>query len=943
MPPFPARCAGFLLAFFLFAFFPPFQVRTAAQSSVQNSGARTVRVAVYNNSVYGFRDKSGIWRGIDIECMTNISIRAGFKVEFIDSTLDPDFLGSLDRGVYDIVADVVKNPAREARYLFGENEQGSSSATLAVRADDERWEFGNVNQLSHMTVGLVRSNANSGEFSVWCRAHGVSPAIRYFPDIPEMSRALRSGAIDGEVYGVLYGREIQNNPRTIMQFLPRPYYYVFRRDDRDLKNSVDEAMAQILVENPYYLSDLKNKYFSQLSTRMLPFSSAEKRYIASHPAIRVAVLRDDAPYYSRTARGAEKGILPDYLTLISSASGLKVSYSVCDTQKEAVEAVRQGRAEVLGIFSGGIIAAAQDGLALTESFSPTNTVLIAHMGRDIGQIRTVAVEQRSSETVQSLVEGGISKAEFIGCNTAPECFHALRAGRTDAIICSLPSASWILNQTNASQFSLTPLPGVTLELCGAVAADNRILCGILNKCIAGTKGSFGGIVTHDTVEEGSWISFISRIPPASIAIVTALLFALVLALILALLALRRRQNERAAVLAVQAETERERIQVEAMQRTAEERNQFFSNISHDMRTPLNAIIGFSNLAESRAVSPELRSYLAKIRLSGNLLLGLVNDTLTISKMRNGKLELSPEAVSTDEITQTIVASIGPNAEKKGIVFAVDDSGLRPRYILADKLNLQKIFLNLLSNAVKFTPPGGHVWYTLKDEPAGAADPDIAITVRDDGIGMSQEYQSRLYEPFTQERRSGYESMGTGLGLSIVKQLVDLMGGSIEVSSQMNRGTAFTVRLHFSEAGAPAEGSPASAGAPREKLRGRKILLCEDNQLNQEIASALLKDAGMTVVVAANGREGLDMLAESPVGDFCAVLMDLRMPVMDGYEAAQRMRALPRPDVAALPIIAMTADAFEDDVQKCISAGMNGHIAKPIDIDQMLALISTAIG
>jgi len=371
------------------------------------------------------------------------------------------------------------------------------------------------------------------------------------------------------------------------------------------------------------------------------------------------------------------------------------------------------------------------------------------------------------------------------------------------------------------------------------------------------------------------------------------------------------------------------------------KDQFFSSISHDMRTPLNAVLGFTKLARLPGVSEsEKDTYLEKIESAGNLLLALINDTLTLSKASSGKIKPRPEPCRTSELGNSILPAVAELAEREGVSFIVDTSGYRERTILIDRLNTEKIFLNLLTNAVRYTPAGGHVWVSVRDDPAGAKDADLVFVIRDDGIGMSKEFLEHVYEPFAQENRPGYESAGTGLGLAIVKQMVDLMGGSIQIDSEENKGTEVTVRLRFEEV-TDVEAKPArkpELSKHEETLRGKKILLCEDNALNREIAGAMLRNQGVEIQEAVNGEIGLEIFRDSAVNEFDAVLMDLRMPVMDGLEATRRIRALDRPDAKTVPIIAMTADAFTDDVRKCLEAGMNGHLAKPVIPEKLYEIL-----
>jgi len=285
------------------------------------------------------------------------------------------------------------------------------------------------------------------------------------------------------------------------------------------------------------------------------------------------------------------------------------------------------------------------------------------------------------------------------------------------------------------------------------------------------------------------------------------------------------------------------------------------------------------------------------------------------------------------------------ADQKHIAIDVDISAMPDKIIMADRLNLEKIFLNLLTNAVRYTPEGGHVWFTVVQDAMDATDTprlSYTITVRDNGIGMSPEYLPHAFEPFSQEKQTGYDSTGTGLGLSIVNQLVTLMGGTVQVESTKGKGTTFTVHLSFAEGMKSKAAEHKVSAKKNETLAGKKVLLCEDNSLNREIAVALLNERGIETVTAADGQQGVQKFSESDREEYACILMDIRMPVMDGLEATERIRALNRSDAKIIPIIAMTANAFADDVQACLDAGMNGHVSKPISPEQLFKTIQEVI-
>ena len=370
------------------------------------------------------------------------------------------------------------------------------------------------------------------------------------------------------------------------------------------------------------------------------------------------------------------------------------------------------------------------------------------------------------------------------------------------------------------------------------------------------------------------------------------------------------------------------------------KDRFFADISHDMRTPLNAVIGFSALAREPSLPlPAKNEYLAKIQSAGKLLLDLINDTLTISKADSGKLKLVLTPVATETLLTSIMDAVRVLAAQKGVNLLLDKTAYTPRTILADRLSVQKVFLNLLNNAVRFTPRGGHVWVKVRDGASSDRQVQLLFEIRDDGIGIGPEFLPHLYEPFAQEQRSGFEGTGTGLGLAIVKQLVDTMGGTVQVDSVKEQGTTFTVQLSFQEAAAEQAVEPPPVSVEDYGfLRGRKILLCEDNEVNRQIACAILARRGIEVDTAVNGRLGVDKFAASMPGTYSVILMDLRMPVLDGLAATRVLRRLEHPEAKTIPIIAMTADVFPETVQQCLEAGMNAHIGKPIDAQLLYRLL-----
>jgi signal transduction histidine kinase/ABC-type amino acid transport substrate-binding protein/ActR/RegA family two-component response regulator len=917
------RTAAFLFSILILLTCLPSSVSAA------DTGRQTVNVGILVYPGYAEEDENGVWTGYDAEMMENIAQHCNIEVHFVQIRSMQDADQGLADGTLDIAGNVALNDERQQTYLFSDYSQGVSFTSIVMRKDDTRIDYGDIEALSKLSFGVLAGFPES-EFDTWCSSHGISPKKTIYSDSESAFSAVDSQDVDA----IVLGDDYIPGYRKVLSFSQVPYYYIFRKQDTALKSQVDAAMSQILLENPLYQNTLREKYGIS-SVENVAYTSAENEYIAAHPDISVAVIEKDKPYFSYDAAGNPKGIIPDLYKVIAENTGFHFTFKSYPAHKDAASAVLNGEADVLAMYSNGIPYAYSDGFRLSAPYATIDLVMISRSGEKSSEIRRIAIKNRSIGMVKKSIESSFKNVEYIACDTASDCFDALQENKADALIVALPSATYLINQTNSSAYSFIPLAGAGVDICAAVAFDNVTLGNIMSKGVSASTRLFNGIEANNTVSESSLQTFFARIPAVVLAISAIASILIIMVLVWSVISLLRSRKTKIAAV-------RARAEAEASERSAEEKNSFFSNISHDMRTPLNAVIGFAGLAENAPDIKKKNEYLSKIKSSGQLLNSLIDDTLTLSKGNSGKLELHPTKIETEDIGRTITETIRSSAAAKNITFTVDKSEYRPRTIYADELNLQKIFLNLLTNAIKYTPEGGHVWVKIWDEPAGSPEPDTVFTIRDDGIGISPDFLPHVFEPFMQEKRHGYESVGTGLGLSIVKQIVDLMGGTIKVKSVQNQGTEFTVRLHFLEIKNPSSAAADHVRSEETDLTGRKILLCEDNELNREIAVAILEDRGMTVEAAVNGQIGLEKFSKSSPGYFDAILMDIRMPVMDGYETVKAIRQLDRPDAVTVPIIAMTADAFSDAIQKCLDSGMNSHIAKPVDPEKIYAVLSELI-
>ena len=378
--------------------------------------------------------------------------------------------------------------------------------------------------------------------------------------------------------------------------------------------------------------------------------------------------------------------------------------------------------------------------------------------------------------------------------------------------------------------------------------------------------------------------------------------------------------------------------VEREKKANNAKTEFLSRMSHDIRTPLNAILGFvAIMRDSSTIDPIFRANLNKIDVSGRYLLGIINDVLDMSKIESGKVELHVQNTDYAALLSGVLEIFSGEAERKGIDLCAKFSLNEVRFLMIDPLRIRQIFSNLLSNAIKFSNSGTTVWWTAEEKRLESGLVQVVSTVTDQGCGMTPEFLKNVFEPFSQEQNihSG-ETPGTGLGLSIVNRLVNLMGGTVAVKSEPGHGSAFTVTLSFPEGedSGVQRGTGIAEICGETGLQGKRILLCEDNSLNREIAVTLLTSKGAICEEAENGKTGLEMFVASPVGYYDAILMDIRMPVMSGLKASAAIRALDRKDAQTVPIIAMTANAYDEDIQECLGVGMNAHLSKPFEPEQL---------
>ena len=678
----------------------------------------------------------------------------------------------------------------------------------------------------------------------------------------------------------------------------------------------------------------QRRYAANFPARLvnIQFSDRDLEYLKKRKTITVAVPENWYPFYCKeTSQKNHVGIMVDILDKIKDFTGLDFSYVYAKNYSDAVHLVQRGKADILGFFLGDENDAAQLGLALSASYVSANNIIV----------RNKACSYPAPGLVGALVESqrfpsGISAEKIRSYPGIKEALAAVNSGEADFIY-GLSSKM----EQDISRYHFTNLAPVTLvndqsaiSFALPTPVDPDLLT-VLNKAINNLSESERTVIRNRNLEsigvnEFSLTDFIYANPLQFMFIVMFVLSVLFTALLLAI-------GARMKATVIQGNLKR----AEAANLA---KSEFLSRMSHEIRTPMNGIVGMSTIAMQNIDNTDkIKDCLEKVIMSSKHLLALINDVLDMSKIESGKVELRHESFNFRAFLQDLENLYGEQAKSKGISYETILASDLEVQIIGDSLRLNQVLSNLLSNALKFTPAKGMIKLRVSKTGEDQENVYLRFEVIDTGCGIAEENYDKIFESFEQENVDvTYKYGGTGLGLSIVKRFTGLMGGGIHVTSVQGSGSTFTVDLPFGkikESGKPTRFSDINGRNDLAKdcyavdydFKGKRILLVEDNELNREIAEELIGVTGASVESAEDGVQAVEMFKESAEGYYDLILMDVQMPHMDGYEATRCIRALGRSDAQKVPIFAMTANAFAEDVQKSREAGMNAHISKPLNI------------
>ncbi|MBQ3902876.1 MAG: transporter substrate-binding domain-containing protein [Lachnospiraceae bacterium] len=902
----------------------PYSITSAASSS-----RRTVRAGFFESEGYAYRDLNGSFRGYDVELLEEIGAYGNMNIEISVLSSVSEAESMLSGGSIDVLVDFLKTPEREEKFIFSENAVVTEASCIYVRADETRFKRDDIAAVAGMRIGCASDSGFIAPFEKLCSENGIKPDLKYYQSDEEA----RNGLIRGEVDGVLIGGMVPAGFKRLIAFSQESAYFMFRKTDTALRDDFDSAMEGILTDKPAFLSDLYQKYVTTSVDDMAPLTTGEEIFLNSKRSFSVGLIEDVEPFSIKGDGKMPEGILPEYYEVLSKKLNVKFNYVFYSSTEDALSALRNGELDIYAHYYGDAITATEDGVLVTEPYISMECGAITKSDMK-GEIKKAVVTPR---TLKCLNEQLGDKVELAVVDSVADGYRAVVRGTADAYIGSVTAVTWAFNQHSLKGVKLSVIPKTYLPIAGAVSPENRDLYTAVNKAIRASSSDFISISAQCSVMNSENIgTLFENIPRGLVIAIVVIIFGLIVSLMLAVILLVRNQKAK--------------ISVEAGRQSNEKRNEFFSGISHDMRTPLNAIIGFSDIAIETKDEKKVNEYLYKIKLSGQVLLNLINDTLMISKMQSGKMVLHPESFRLSSFLEESMVPVDAMAEENGI--RIEKYFPERDYIIStDRTALQKILMNFSTNAVRYSKEDGTVWITVSVVETDERNVSLVFVVRDNGIGMSEEFMEHMFETFAQEDPQNAKK-GTGLGMAIAKQFADMMDGDIKVESEVGKGSCFTVSFLLpgfivneekvekditekSAAVLQGEENKSDPAAEIDRiLQGKRILVCEDNELNRDIEEKVLERKGMEVTMACDGKEGLETFKGSGVGHenggFDFILMDMRMPVMDGNEATKAIRELDRSDAKRIPIVMLSADIFSDEVERSREIGVTRYLAKPIN-------------
>lgn len=910
------------------------------KAAAETAPVKVVRVGSFEDT-FNFCNEKGARKGYGYELLQTLSGYTGWQFEYV--TCDwSDCFEKLKNGEIDIMGDISYTEDRAEEMLFSDEPMGEEKYYLYADFSRTDISASDFKTLNGKKIGVLMGTEPEEMLTEWEEKHGIKTEHVNISDNEDVKQKLANHEIDCFVsLEEAFWAELGIS--TMTRVGESSIYYAINKDRPDLKEELDYAMSVLDEADPFYTADLYKRYFSLDYTPIL--TSEEKAWLRKHGAIRMGFLTSDGGVSTYDpATGELTGAITDYIQFATGCLGnqeLEFQIVGYDSIEAELDALKSGEIDMIFHFNQNPNLAEEYRVACTSTTWITNLMAVTNKEHfNESKANRIAVPQNKL-SLKKYLAFYYPQWEIVDCDTQEDAAKLIETGRADCFVTGISSEE---NYSKKYGFYSVPLLN-PVKSCFAVNSGNCSLLSILNKTIkakpinllAGSIAMYQSSARKVTLSEFIKDNFVMVLLISSIAVAVVLLTILKL--------LQKARKAEAAAKKAANDTQELNAKLQVAVENAESANRakstFLFNMSHDIRTPMNAIIGYADLASRHLDDPaKLEKYMENIQVCGQNLLMLLNNVLDLARIENDKTEIEYSVSDVEKDFRNCIAMFQNQADSKGQTLTVT-AQLQHPYVYADIPHLTEVCTNLVSNAVKYTGACGTIHCDITQKPGKKEGwCDTVITVADNGIGMSQEFQKHIFEPFERERTSTVSKVeGSGIGMGIVKRLVGLMGGTVEVESKIGVGSTFTVTIPCRIASQEETQAKRETGSSDKKsLSGTKILLAEDNDLNAEIAVELLQEEGCAVDRAKDGVECVDMLEKAANGTYQLILMDIQMPVMNGYDAAKKIRRMDDLPKADIPIIAMTANAFSEDKQAALNAGMNDHVSKPINMNILVPTI-----
>ena len=917
------------------------------KADTQRKKQRTIRVGSFEDT-FNYVDKNGVRRGFGYELMQALAGYAGWKFEYVKCDWSNCF-DKLENGEIDVMGDISYTDERAQKMLFSEEPMGEEKYILYADLSHTDIVTSDFKSLDGKRVGVLMGTEPEIMLTEWENKNGIHTEHVNVYNNDDVEKKLANHKIDCFV-SLEESIWSEQGISSVTNVGKSGIYFVINKERSDIKTELDCAMRQLEKDSPFFKADLYKKYFTLDCSQIL--TGEEKLWLEEHGHIKIGFLDNDTAVFSMDEEtGKLTGTLTEYISYAKDCLGnqtLEFNIQAYNDYDAMLQALQENEIDMIFYASRNPDLAEEKGYALTNTAWTYSLMAVTDEKYfNENEVYTVAVP-KEKEALKQHMAFSYPQWKFVDCDSLADAADMVMNEKAD---CFVMGTSQALKYDNNQDFKSVPLTK-TMEACFAVIGGEGTLLSILNKTLKTMPSDMltSALAIYDSTADKVTFSDFIKDNMLAFFVATGFCALSIIGIILVLLK-KARKAESVAKLAAN-DTQKLNDKLEIALKKAEDANlaktRFLNNMSHDIRTPMNAILGYAQLMEDELKEkelPETSEHLEKLQQSGNLLLSIINNVLDMAQIESGRMEIDENYGRIEDVQQTLFEIFDDETKKKNIAIHYTIN-VEHEHVLTDTTKVKEIFVNILSNALKYTPAGGSVMMNVDELPCDEFGYMIVRTrVSDTGIGMSADYQTRIFEAFTREQNTTKSKIaGSGLGMSIVKKYVELLGGTITVESELGKGSIFTVTLkhRIADESYYVKKYIESSGTGSEILEGRNILLAEDNDLNAEIAEAILERAGLKIERVEDGIQCVNRITKMPAGTYDMILMDIQMPNMDGYKATQAIRHLPDKDKAYIPIIAMTANAFEEDKREAIAAGMDGHIAKPIQVDKLLSMLAEMI-